>query len=147
MRRLDQRQHVTVRVFEPGDLGGAIRRLPDPELVLRELITHHDQVPKGTREYIIDVLNQTYKGFTEFKDPDGNTKPKDCDCGDGYCGAYEDSYNCSADCGSTSTDSCSGNCGGSAGSCYCDSYCVEAGDCCADYSCYCGGSGKLEPMY
>ena len=34
--------------------------------------------------------------------------------------------------------SCSGLCGGSSQDCYCDSSCLEAGDCCQDFTALCG---------
>ena len=104
---------------------------------------YHDAITAGTREYIVDVLNLTYKGFVEFKHPDGDVTPRDCTCNDGYCGAYEDSYSCSADCGEPAT--CWGNCGGSSTNCYCDTYCETAGDCCPDYYWYCSGGGEENP--
>ncbi len=38
----------------------------------------------------------------------------------------------------SSPDSCVGNCGGNAGNCWCDSYCANYGDCCADKVAVCG---------
>jgi len=40
-------------------------------------------------------------------------------------------------------NSCQGNCGGAARGCHCDSTCVEFGDCCEDFSDYCGCVNQL----
>lgn len=98
----------------------------------------HDAITAANREYMIDVLNLTFHGFVELTDPRGNATPRDCTCGDGWCGAAEDSYSCPGDCGPAG-GTCAGACGGSASSCWCDSYCETAGDCCPDYGFYCGG--------
>ena len=40
-------------------------------------------------------------------------------------------------------NSCQGNCGRAAQGCHCDSTCVEFGDCCEDFSDYCGCVNQL----
>lgn len=56
-------------------------------------------------------------------------------CGDGNCGAGEDSCDCPQDC-PDDPNSCSPcQCGNSGGNCYCDARCVQNGDCCADGPC------------
>ena len=56
-------------------------------------------------------------------------------CGDGVCGAGEDSCDCPEDC-PNDPNSCSPcECGSSGGACYCDALCVENGDCCANGPC------------
>lgn len=69
--------------------------------------------------------------------------PSDCSsgpvCGDFYCDPPETSSTCPTDCGTVS-DSCAGLCGSSAATCYCDSTCVDYGDCCPDYQQECGGT-------
>jgi len=51
---------------------------------------------------------------------------------------------CQGPSGSAGGSSCQGACGGAAasGGCYCDSVCAQYGDCCADYSQYCGGGSS-----
>jgi V8-like Glu-specific endopeptidase len=62
-------------------------------------------------------------------------------CGDGTCSASEDCSTCEADCGPCAEpdpDSCveSDACGAQApGGCWCDSLCVQYGDCCSDGPC------------
>jgi hypothetical protein len=48
------------------------------------------------------------------------------------------SQSASEACPPPSGDSCMNKCGVSAGSCWCDTACVRYGDCCSDYSIYCG---------
>ena len=73
---------------------------------------------------------------------------KDCPaagpvCGNGTCESGESSSNCAKDCPATGP-SCVGKCGGDAGTCYCDNFCTDNGDCCADYKVACGG-GSCTP--
>lgn len=74
-------------------------------------------------------------------------------CGDGACGDNETCEDCPGDCGDCpgeesgdeqgeegggNPDSCEGNCDSNAGNCWCDSGCVEFGDCCEDICELCG---------
>jgi len=59
-------------------------------------------------------------------------------CGDGECGAGEDSCDCPADC-PDDPNSCSPcECDGAGGNCYCDEGCVLWGDCCGNACAVCG---------
>lgn len=64
--------------------------------------------------------------------------PEDCGacpvgggCGDGACANNETDASCPADCGCSAGAECTN--GPAPYGCYCDSQCVEAGDCCADH--------------
>lgn len=45
---------------------------------------------------------------------------------------------------SSAADSCSGSCGGAAQTCWCDEYCTQYGDCCADYQPICVNGATCE---
>jgi hypothetical protein len=105
----------------------------------------HDAVTTGSAEYIVDIMNQTYKGYVEFRDPNGDRRPRDCDCGDGYCGGYENVWSCGVDCGYCGDYICSGyedqwscpsDCGG-----YCGDYVCGPGEDQWNCSYDCGGGG------
>ncbi len=74
----------------------------------------------------------------EIEDCYGTCAPE-YSLGDGWC---DENFNCDmfmydyGDCGGGG-GSCAGMCGGSSGSCYCDDYCFDAGDCCADICDHC----------
>src|SRR5690606_1480465 len=69
-------------------------------------------------------------------------------CPEGTTTHAENATMCSAEepetsCAARSPNSCclgtDNSCTAPGGSCYCDEYCVQAGDCCADYIATCGG--------
>jgi len=62
-------------------------------------------------------------------------------CGDGACGAGEDSCTCAGDC-LDDANSCSVcECGAGGPTCFCDDACVTNGDCCANAVAFCGLTG------
>jgi hypothetical protein len=56
-------------------------------------------------------------------------------CGNGACEPNEDSCSCAADCPDDPNSCSTCQCGSSGGTCWCDSACVEYGDCCANGPC------------
>ncbi len=90
----------------------------------------------------------------------GGTGPTNPVCGNGTCDPGETATSCPKDCtnsGTGGTNSCVGKCGqintgGGINGCQCQSWCVQAGDCCSDYQTACGttttptcGNGKCDP--
>ena len=61
--------------------------------------------------------------------------PADQGCGDGLCTGQENDGNCGEDCGCAELGQCDGV---APYGCWCDPYCAEYGDCCADID-VCGG--------
>ena len=94
--------------------------------------------------YSLDI---TFQVTAPFVDPEPEPEPEPepdpgPQCGDGSCNGDEACGTCAMDCGECPT-SCLDRCGELAQPgqlCYCDTSCVNAGDCCPDYQALCVGS-------